>query len=121
MRVEVHVESADSELRSLLGWLRSDPDIRRSVVLEIREEPPQEGQMGTAADVLQLVTDNGWNAANFVLAVVAWKRTRPRDPSLTVRRDDLADTLTDCSEEQITRIIRLLQEEQGEGGEGAGH
>ncbi|SPE49393.1 hypothetical protein SNS2_1080 [Streptomyces netropsis] len=77
--------------------------------------------MGTTADVLQLITDNGWSAANFVLALVAWKRTRPRDPAVTVRRDDLADALTDCSEEQISRIIRLLQEEQSEGEEGEGH
>ncbi|MFF7414854.1 effector-associated constant component EACC1 [Streptomyces platensis] len=120
MRVEVRVESGDNELRSLLNWLRSDPDIRRSAALEMREQPPQEGQMGTAADVLQLVTENGWNAANFVLALAAWKRTRPRASRVTVRRDDLVDALTDCSEEQIARIIRLLQEDQGGGGEGAG-
>lgn len=120
MHLEVRVDGADGELRSLLGWLRSDPDIRRSVALQLQEAPPQGGQMGTAADVLQLVTDNGWSAANFVLALVAWKRTRPRDPAVTVRRADLADALTDCSEEQISRIIRLLEEERGEGGEGAG-
>ncbi|MGW2407738.1 effector-associated constant component EACC1 [Streptomyces sp. NPDC001739] len=120
MRVEVRVESADNELRSLLNWLRSDPDIRRSAALEMREQPPQEGQMGSAADVLQLVTENGWNAANFVLALTAWKRTRPRASRISVRRDDLADALTNCSEEQIARIIRLLEEEQGGGGEGTG-
>ncbi|WP_435604045.1 effector-associated constant component EACC1 [Streptomyces sp. bgisy130] len=120
MRVEVRVESADNELRSLLNWLRNDPDTRRSAALEMREQPPQEGQMGTVADVLQLVTENGWNAANFVLALAAWKRTRPRASRVTVRRDDLVDALTDCSEEQIARLVHLLQEEQGGGTEGAG-
>ncbi|GES28676.1 hypothetical protein AB0G60_04220 [Streptomyces angustmyceticus] len=120
MRIEVRVESADDELRSLLNWLRKDPDLRRSAVVELREQPPQEGRMGSVADIVQLVTDNGWNAANFVLALAAWKRTRPRASRVTVRRDDLADALTDCSDQQIARIIRLLEEERGGGGEGAG-
>ncbi|MFK8846240.1 hypothetical protein [Streptomyces sp. Ac-502] len=114
MRVEVSVEPADDELRSLLNWLRREPEIRRTATLEMRERAPREGEMGAAADVLQLITDNGWNAANFALALAAWKRTRPRASRVTVRRNDLADALTDCSEEQIERIIRLLQEGQGD-------
>ncbi|KUJ54561.1 hypothetical protein ACZ90_66300 [Streptomyces albus subsp. albus] len=113
MRVEVRVEPADDELRSLLTWLRRDPDIRRTATLEMREEPPREGEMGAVADVLQMVTENGWNAANFTLALAAWKQTRPRASRVTVRHDDLVGSLTDCSDEQVERIIQLLQEGQG--------
>jgi hypothetical protein len=114
MRVEVRVEPADDELRSLLTWLRRDPDIRRTATLEMRAKSPREGEMGAVADVLQLVTENGWNAANFTLALAAWKQTRPRASRVTVRHDDLVDALTDCSDEQVERITQLLQESQGD-------
>ncbi|MFD8569586.1 hypothetical protein [Streptomyces sp. NPDC059639] len=114
MRVEVRVEPSNDELRSLLTWLRQDPDIRRTATLEMREQPPREGEMGAVADVLQLITENGWNAANFTLALAAWKQTRPRASRVTVRHNDLIDALTDCSDEQIERITRLLREDRGD-------
>ncbi|TXS02921.1 hypothetical protein EAO73_19460 [Streptomyces sp. col6] len=110
MRVEIRVEPADDELRSLLTWLRRDPDIRRTASVELCEQPPREGEMGAVADVLQLVTENGWSAANFAVALAAWKQTRRRAERVTVRYEDLVDALTDCSPEEIERITRLLQE-----------
>ncbi|MEV6720350.1 hypothetical protein AB0M94_05410 [Streptomyces xanthochromogenes] len=110
MRVEIRVEPADDELRSLLTWLRRDPDTRRTASVEMCEQAPREGEMGAASDVLQLVTENGWSAANFALALAAWKQTRPRTSRVTVRHQDLVDALTDCSDQEIERITRLLQE-----------
>jgi transposase len=34
----------------------------------------------------ELATGNGWSAASFVLAVAAWRQTRPRAPQVTIRR-----------------------------------
>lgn len=59
MRLEVQVESTVGELRSLQGWLRADPEVRRSAAVEVRGGVPGPGEMGTALDVLQLVTGNG--------------------------------------------------------------
>ncbi|MDG4861123.1 hypothetical protein P8605_23610 [Streptomyces sp. T-3] len=109
MRVEIRVEPTDDELRSLLTWLRRDPDIRRTASVEMSEQPPREGEMGSVADILQLVTENGWSAANFALALAAWKQTRPRASRVTVRHEELVAALTDCSDEEIARITRLLQ------------
>ncbi|MFD4700943.1 effector-associated constant component EACC1 [Streptomyces niveus] len=119
MRVEVCVEPADDELRSLLTWLRRDPDIRRTASVEMCEQPPREGEMGAVSDILQLVTENGWSAANFALTLAAWKQTRPRASRVTVRHEDFVDALTDCSDEEIERITRLLQESRRNGGEGS--
>jgi hypothetical protein len=72
--------------------------------------------MGSAAEVIQLVTENGWSAASFVMAVVAWKRTRPQTPQITISRDDTTVSLTNCSDEEVERVIRILSE--GQSGEG---
>ncbi|MFE3774864.1 hypothetical protein [Streptomyces sp. NPDC059122] len=119
MRVEIRVEPADDELRSLLTWLRRDPDIRRTASVEVCEQAPREGEMGAVADILQLVTENGWSAANFALALAAWKQTRPRASRVTIRHQGLVDALTDCSDEEIERITRLLQEGRRDDEEGS--
>ncbi|RDL05150.1 hypothetical protein DER30_6848 [Streptomyces sp. HB202] len=108
MRLEVQMEPGSGELRSLQGWLHSDPEVRRSVVSDLRPSTPQPGEMGTALDVLELVTGNGWSAASFVLALVAWRQTRPQRPRVEIRRGDTVVVLTDCSPEEIERATRVL-------------
>ncbi|MFG2644543.1 hypothetical protein ACGFYP_26650 [Streptomyces sp. NPDC048370] len=109
MRVDVRVSAEDDELRSLHQWLRTDADIRRSSSLSLQEQRPAPGQMGGLLDVIQLVTDNGWSAASFVVALAAWKRTRPQDPRIEIRRGDTVIVLTQCSEDEINRAIQALE------------
>jgi len=68
--------------------------------------------MGSPVEVIKLVTENGWSAASFVMAVVAWKRTRPQNPQITISRDDTTVSLTNCSDEEVERVIRILSERQ---------
>ncbi|MFF3691064.1 hypothetical protein [Streptomyces sp. NPDC002187] len=102
------MESGAGDLRSLQGWLRSDPDMRRTAVAEKEGSVPRPGEMGTALDMLQLVTGNGWSAASFVLALVAWRRTRLQQPRVEIRRGATVIVLTDCSDEEIERATRAL-------------
>ncbi|MEU3829801.1 hypothetical protein AB0F36_31480 [Streptomyces sp. NPDC029080] len=118
VRLEVRVDSAAGELRSLQGWLRADPEVRRSAAVEVGGGVPGPGEMGTGLDVLGLVTGNGWSAASFVLALVAWRESRPQRPRVEVRRGDVTVVLTDCSEEEIERVVRVL--DAADAGEGVG-
>ncbi|MFE9492466.1 MULTISPECIES: effector-associated constant component EACC1 [unclassified Streptomyces] len=102
------------ELRSLQGWLRSDPEVRRSATVEARGSEPRPGEMGTAMDVLQLVTGNGWSAASFVLALVAWRQTRPQRGQLEIHRGDTVYVLTGGSDEEVERVIRALDTDHDE-------
>jgi len=54
--------------------------------------------MGTALDVLDLVTGNGWSAASFVLALVTWRQTRSQRPRLEIHRGDMVFVLTGGSD-----------------------
>lgn len=72
--------------------------------------------MGTGLDVLQLVTGNGWSAASFVVAVVAvvaWRQSRPQRPRVEIRRGETVVVLTDCSQEEIERAVRALDAAEG--------
>ncbi|MFJ9742557.1 hypothetical protein [Streptomyces sp. NPDC101166] len=105
------------ELRSLQNWLRADPVVRRSTVVEVRGNVPEPGEMGTGLDVLGLVTENGWSAASFVLAVAAWRQSRPQRPRVEIRRGDTVIVLSDCSQEEIERATRALASADGEEGD----
>lgn len=118
MRVDLRMEHGASDLRSLHTWLRSDAVARRSTTLELQGPSLQPGQMGSAVEVIKLVTENGWSAASFVMAVVAWKRTRPQNPQITISRDDTTVSLTNCSDEEVERVIRILSGRQDEEGQG---
>lgn len=108
MRLEVQVEPGAGELRSLQGWLRADPEARRSAAVEVRGGVPGPGDMGTVLDVLELVTGNGWSAASFVLAVAAWRQSRPQRPRVEIRRGQTVIVLAEGSEEEIERAVRAL-------------
>ncbi|MFJ3311066.1 hypothetical protein ACIPSA_50725 [Streptomyces sp. NPDC086549] len=115
VRFEVRVEPFVGELRSLQDWLRSDPEVRRSTAVEVRGSRPGPGEMGSALDVLEFVTGNGWSAASFVLAVASWRQTRSQRPRVEIRRGDTVIVLTDCSQEEIERATGALDALEGEG------
>ncbi|MEU8993127.1 hypothetical protein AB0C98_43245 [Streptomyces sp. NPDC048558] len=117
MRVEVLIdeEHSEGELRSLRSWLGQEPAVRRSTVLALRERSAQPGAMGGVLDVLELVTGNGWSAASFVLAVAAWRQTRPRAPQVTIRRGDVEVSICNGSEDELARVLAVLDGVADEG------
>ncbi|MFF0158244.1 hypothetical protein ACFYRY_12040 [Streptomyces sp. NPDC005263] len=111
-RIEVRVDEHDEDeaLQSLCGWLTDDFAVRTTAEVSLLERPAQRGAMGGWLDAVQLVTENGWSAASFVLALAAWRQTRARAPHITVRQGDLEITITDASPAEIERAISALSE-----------
>ncbi|MFJ7177566.1 hypothetical protein ACIQXA_14465 [Streptomyces massasporeus] len=116
MRVEVSVDGGERELRSLYVWLRQDPAVRRGAQVALTQAPSAPDQMGTLADVLQLVTDNAWSAASFALALSTWRQTRPGRRSITVQRGATTVTVENGSEEELNRLIEALERSDGDDG-----
>jgi hypothetical protein len=110
--IEVRVDEHDQDeaLQSLCGWLTDDLAVRTTAEVSLVERPAPSGAMGGWLDAVQLVTENGWSAASFVLALAAWRQTRAHAPRITIRHSDLEITITDASPEEIERVIASLAE-----------
>ncbi|MEU6328144.1 hypothetical protein ABZ851_12795 [Streptomyces sp. NPDC047049] len=109
MRVDVRVDGGERELRSLYNWLRQDSAVRRGADVTLPQSPSEPDQMGLLTDVLQLVTDNGWSAASFALALSTWRQTRPGRRSVTVQRGETTVIVENGSEEELSRLIEALE------------
>ncbi|MFF9788371.1 effector-associated constant component EACC1 [Streptomyces nigrescens] len=109
-QIEVHVDEDDQDdaLRSLRNWLTDDSAVRTTAEISLLEHPKQDGAMGGVLEAVQLVTENGWSAASFVLALATWRQTRGRTPRITLRQGDIEVTLSDASAAEIERVIAAL-------------
>ncbi|MEU4098710.1 hypothetical protein [Streptomyces sp. NPDC026673] len=115
VQVRVGGDEPEPELRGLHGWLTQEPAVRSTASVSLVERPARPGEMGGWLDAVQLVTDNGWSAASFVLSVVTWRQTRP--PRVVIRRGDLEISVTDGSDDEVRRIVALLEDRGEAGGE----
>lgn len=94
MQVQISVDGAsdrenETELRSLHSWLQSDRQTRRLADPRLGTvSPPVPGAQGSVIDVLSLALGSAFNAASLALSLISWRATRPRQPTLTVRRPD---------------------------------
>lgn len=80
---------AEDELRSLHAWLEADRAARRHVRAELGSAVPAvPGQQGDGIDILSLVLSSGLSMASLLVTIVSWRATRPKTPTLVVRRPD---------------------------------
>jgi hypothetical protein len=106
---EVMVEGDEDELRSLAQWLRAEPSLR-SAAVSLKQAPARPGDMGSWVEAVQLVTDNGWQAASFVLSLMTWRQTRPQQPVVTIRHGEVEVSVPCDRPEEAARIAALLQQ-----------
>jgi hypothetical protein len=97
IQVTAHGEQSGEELRSLLEWLREDPDLHGRVTPV--ESPPTAGTLGPALDAIAVALGPGGVATALAAAAVAWIRNRTGDLTLRVRRAD--DVLIELSAKRV--------------------
>ncbi|MFJ3662623.1 hypothetical protein ACIPPM_19435 [Streptomyces sp. NPDC090119] len=56
--------------------------------------------------------DHAEVAENCARLPDAWKRTRPQSPRITITRDDTTIALTTFSDDEVRRVIRVLDDGQ---------
>lgn len=124
-------QGPETELRSLLLWLKEDESLRRDVRGRIRSGAPTPAPaaggtpMGSPGfDLLQLTVGSGLSAGSLLFAVLQWQASRRRPPALTVRRGPYEITLTGdeaADPEGLRRIVAALEHGSGdEGGDEGG-
>lgn len=108
IQIRVSGPSADTELASLYVWIRDEPDIRRHAQVSLLSAEQGPADMGTAFDVIQLVVDSGFQAANLALAYAAWRATRPRPPQVTIQHNGVTVTLDGSTSDDVEAIVQIL-------------
>jgi hypothetical protein len=103
--VAVHSDDIQ-EVFSLQEWLRNDRVVGGDV--QIKRRPIEEGDLGGAIDVVQVVLGSGGAAFALRSVLIAWLRTRRPDTSITVRSGKRTVTVTmkdakDGAAEQILK------------------
>lgn len=110
MTISVYIRGdAEEELQSLLRWLQDDPDVRQHALLSIIVAEPREGEMGGAAEAVKLVLDEGFQVANFAVALLSWRATRRSRPALTIERSGITVNVDDADPEMIDKILSALE------------
>jgi hypothetical protein len=65
--------------------------------------------MGAVFDLIQLVVDSGFQAANLAVAYGTWRATRPRSPKVTIEHDGVIVTLDGSESDTFETIIQILE------------
>ncbi|MEU1250027.1 hypothetical protein ACFYP0_30240 [Micromonospora arida] len=101
------------DLRSLRAWLRDDSHVGRHAIAQPVDEVPDPGQMGIVGDVVQFVADTGLDAAALVIAILAWRDSRPASlqQKVTIIRNGKRLEITG-DPATIDRIVRLFEDEE---------
>ncbi len=110
IRISMSGPDSDRELASLYGWLEDEQEIRQHARISMLPVKPDPAEMGTAFDVIQLVVDSGFQAANLALAYAAWRATRPARPQVTIEIERTQRvTLDDATPDVVETIVRVLE------------
>ncbi|CAB72367.1 MULTISPECIES: effector-associated constant component EACC1 [Streptomyces] len=109
--ISVGGDSPGRDLRQLAQWLRQDTATRTEATITLQSAKPAEGEMGTALDVIALVTQSGFSTASLVLTIYAWRRTRPSTPVVTIERNGTRVTVDSGDPAEVARIAQALETE----------
>jgi len=109
IQIRVSGASADGELESLYAWLRDEPDVQRHALISLLGPESDATQMGTAFDVIQLVVDGGFQAANLALAYAAWRATRTKASRVTIEHNGVIVTLDGSESDGLEAIVQVLE------------
>jgi hypothetical protein len=86
VRVQLTVDADPDELELLREFLASDVNVQRGGDLRPGRATDAEHQ-GVDIQVLSLAISSTLTAGNLLLQVVNWRRTRPRQPAVTITQE----------------------------------
>ncbi|MGW6537424.1 effector-associated constant component EACC1 [Streptomyces sp. NPDC055051] len=96
------------DLPRLADWLRSDEVVGEQAEIELVQAAPKTGEMGLAFEAVQAIVDNGFQVANLVVAIAAYRRTRPSDRGVVIERDQVRVTIDTDDPAKIAQIVQAL-------------
>nr|BFE31616.1 hypothetical protein GCM10010200_038670 [Actinomadura rugatobispora] len=103
---------ADEQLQSLHDWLMAEPAIRRHASVSLRSAEAKPGEMGTALDAIQVAVEQGFQAAELVLAYLAWRAARGIKVSGTIEQGKTKIPLSEASDETAESVAKKLDADE---------
>ncbi|WP_435220565.1 effector-associated constant component EACC1 [Streptomyces sp. Tue6028] len=97
-------------LQQLAEWLRGDEQVGDHAEVDLVAAPVGESDMGSAFDAVQVVMDEGFQLANFILAIATWRRTAPAKPGVVIERNGIRVTVDTDDPEKIAQIAEALSD-----------
>ncbi|MEU6117267.1 hypothetical protein ABZ840_22340 [Streptomyces sp. NPDC047117] len=91
---------------SLYRWLLMDPELRGRAKASIAPAQPGQGHMGGPLEVVNVVVSNTIALGSLLVAVGAWRGSRPRAPEVRLERDGVVVTVQGSSPEVVEQILR---------------
>lgn len=105
IRIRMSGPDSEQELASLYAWLGDESAVRQHADISLVMAQPRPSDMGAAFEVIQLMTDSGFQAANLALAYAAWRATRPARPCVTIEINDAQNFVLDDHDPHIVDLI----------------
>ncbi|MGW6940836.1 effector-associated constant component EACC1 [Streptomyces xanthophaeus] len=102
--------SDQQSLRQLAEWLRGDEVVADQAEIELTRAPLGRGDMGAAFETVQVVVDSGFQLASLVVAIAAWRRTRPVQGGVTIERNEVRVTIDTDDPEKVRKIVQALED-----------
>ncbi|MFS7872988.1 hypothetical protein ACEYXF_06570 [Streptomyces asiaticus] len=111
--MEFRIDTEDQDdggeaLPSLYRWLYGDEALERTTEVELREAAPEEGAMGGAWDVVNVVLTHATALANLALALAAWRQNHPSAPPLNAHANGTTVTVHTDDPEAVRRLLEAL-------------
>lgn len=91
---------------SLYRWLLADPELSGRAEVSVGAVTAGQGEMGGALEAVDVVFGNAIALGNLLVAVAAWRGSRPRPPEVKIERDGVSVTVQDGSPETVERVLR---------------
>lgn len=111
MHIRVHIPEDDgAEARALYQWLAGEPSIRTGGQLATEQSDPGDGQMtGGVLEAISLVVGSGVSLAQLLVAIAAWRATRPRPYRVTVELPDRTIAIETADPDEALEIAQRLE------------
>lgn len=113
MQLSLTVEGEDAT--SLHRWLTRDPDVAGHATVRLGGAPRPGEMSGGALDLVNVVLGNGIALTNLLVAVAAWRATRPRAPRVHVERDGVTVTVTGDDPQTVRALVAALERPEADG------
>ncbi|GAA0903511.1 effector-associated constant component EACC1 [Virgisporangium aurantiacum] len=107
MNIRLRLDDTDADLfPSLYRWLRDDEVAREATITLARQHRPTE--MGSAVEFVDVLLSNGIALSSLLVALAAWRGSRPRPPAVRIELGDTVVLLRDDSSDNVRRIVEAL-------------